>query len=172
MGNYRTGDEIITSFIDIDADPAYAFLYWPYVYIVSPLSNLLLNINSSIPSGDVLTFLSQLVPSFIKSHYDIYAEFNGFEGAQLVNPNLNMGTYFLAGYMSFGWFGMLISFTVLLVLYAYIKRAADNNIYNFFCYIVILQVVALSIFTNLLFYLPVVFQMCIFIYLGGDKLKI
>ncbi|WP_216238746.1 O-antigen polymerase [Polynucleobacter sp. JS-Polo-80-F4] len=172
MGNLRTGDEIITSFIDADADPSYAFLYWPYIYVVSPLSNLLLNINYSIPNGDVFTFLSQLVPSFIKSYYEIYAEFNGFEEVQLINPNLNMGTYFLAGYMSFGWLGMFISFSILLFLYAYIKKISGNNIYNFFCYIVIFQVVALSFFTNLLFYLPVVFQIFIFIYLGGDKSKI
>ena len=169
MGNFRTGDEVIVSFIGDDADPSYAFLYWPYVYIVSPLSNLLTNIDSTSPNGNLLTLLSQLIPSFIKNFYDIYSDFNGFEDIKLINKNLNMGTYYLPGFLSFGWLGMCISFLLLILIYGYLKIKSNNNIYFFFCYIVLLQVIALSFFTNILFYLPIVFQIFIFIYLGLKK---
>jgi oligosaccharide repeat unit polymerase len=171
MGSIRTGDDVITSFIGDGADEKFAILYWPYVYVMSPLSNLALNVENSTPNNDLLTFTSSLIPSPVKDYFHLNIGFVGFDNIELINPNLNMSTFYAPGFLSYGWLGMILYFIILSMVFKFIKSRVDNNFYYFLSYVVMLQILALTFFTNLLFYLPVVVQILIFYYLGFNEFK-
>ncbi len=162
LGSARTGDKVILSFMGQDASNSFAFLYWPYIYLTSSLSNLSLNITSSEPDYSIVTFFLFLIPTPLRVYLGLDNGFEQFSNMQLINPNLNMATYFSSGYLSFGWMGMAISFIILLASFLIIKCKASKNIYNFCSYLVIVQIIIFTFFANLLFYLPVVFQIIIF----------
>lgn len=170
LGNVRTGDDVISSFLGDDARVELAILYWFYVYAVSPTSNLALNIDSAQPDGSLATFMSSLLPTPVRQLFGLDQGFAGYSNALFVNDNLNMATYFAPGYLSFGWIGMIAMFLFLLLAFVLIKKNAKRNSYLMMCYPVIVQVCAFAPFTNLLFYLPVAFQIIIFVCLGEMRL--
>lgn len=162
IGNIRTGDEVISSFMGEDADISFSIFYWIYVYSVSPISNLSYNTEFSSPDWSFITLVSSLLPTPIRTFFGANHGFLGFENMLLINDNLNMATFFASGFFSFGWWGMFFLLFNLLFILAVIKKNYNSSPYFALCYAVLLQILLFSPFTNLLFYLPVFFQFPIF----------
>jgi len=82
---------------------------WVYVYLVSPISNLALNIEHGNAEFNwvPLRFLTPMVPSVILNQMGIDTSFRGSLG-ELVNPAFNVGTAFLGIYFDWGVSGILL----------------------------------------------------------------
>lgn len=137
-------------------------LLWVYTYMVSPLSNLDLNISEAIPSGDLGRYFVQLLPSPIRPYLGYDSGFEGFENVLLIHQSLNMGTTFFSAYLTMGWIGMWVHFSIFLLLSIFVIVKKNENKFHFLMYAVLVQIGVLSIFANLLFYLPVIFQLLVF----------
>lgn len=134
---------------------------WLYAYLVSPISNLQLNIDMATPSGNIVPYIQNILPTPVR--VAVFGDL-GFEGADnvyLVNQNLNVGTAYLMPYLSYGWLGMAFHSFMMFLFIVFISLLKGRGLYGVFLYAVLIQIFVFSIFTNLLFYLPVVFQVFI-----------
>lgn len=162
LGNMRTGGDVITSFLGDVGNEKFAVFYWFYIYVASPISNLALNFANAQPDGQMGTLLSTLLPTPARVALGMDKGFEGFDNIELVNSNLNMATFFAPGLLSFGLFGMSALALMLLAFIFFSKRGATRGGAAIFCLPVLVQISLFSAFTNLLLYLPVVFQIVIF----------
>jgi hypothetical protein len=89
-----------------------------YLYISSPLANLQKNtdiIKSSFSNNDVKTFAFYcIVPSSLTARIEDYLNLSPPE-CSLISPNLIVGSYYMNGYHTLGWYGMIILTVFLLV---------------------------------------------------------
>jgi oligosaccharide repeat unit polymerase len=166
MGQFRSGNEDLYNFMGSEVSGKFIFLYWPYVYLTSSLSNLSLNLDISLPDNSLATFFLPLIPMSLRGLFDVDYGFEKFSNINLINPNLNTSTFFASGFLSFGWMGMIVLFLFLLAILLILKRSASKSIYNYSSYLVIIQIISFTFFDNLLFYWPVFFQIIIFMILN------
>ncbi|HEY8784741.1 MAG TPA: O-antigen polymerase [Mucilaginibacter sp.] len=159
LGDFRTGGE---AFLQIasptDKWPQWlpsGFL-WVYIYITTPLNNLLFNFTFPVThlNFGFSNTLSILFPSVIRNIiFD--SSTDAFSG-NLVTQALNVSTAFTPPYIDMGFYGIGIfsffigSFSNLVWWVSGIKKI--------FFHAIIIQIIILSIFLNMFMYLPVVFQ--------------
>lgn len=141
-------------------------IIWFYIYAVSPMSNLILNLNNSMPSGNLADYFSSILPSPLRKM--IYGDkgFEGYSNIVLINENLNMSTAYISPFLSSGLIGIFLHSLILVLFLIFVKLVYRMNMYFHMIYFVTLQVFVLTIFTNVLFYLPIVFQIFIFSIFG------
>lgn len=164
IGNIRTGDDVITSFLGDTANQSLSVLYWGYIYIASPISNLSFNIPIVVPDESISTLFSGLLPTPLRTALGINKGFDGFDNIEFINPNLNMSTYYAPGLFSFGWAGMYFLQALLVFVLVFLKSCAKFGQLSILSIAVLVQVAIFSPFTNLLLYLPVFFQVFYFIF--------
>lgn len=166
VGNIRTGNEEFYSLVGVSSGwflllPA-GFL-WVYVYMASPISNLMYNlfIDKPVPNYDIGSFFVTLFPKFLRTEMFKSDNWNPnnlpFElTGNLENYNLNVGTAFMSGVVSFGFVGLLGMVVIHLVAAYLLRRSRGWNSVLF--YPVVLTSLALSIFAPSLLSLTALFQ--------------
>lgn len=144
---------------------------WFYVYLTSGMSNLFYNIDIIEP---VYTFgysFYNMLPSAVKIWMGIEGRNDLFV---FVDNNLNAATFY-SGYISdFGVFGafFLAAFVQFCCCYAY-ALAKRGRPWGVFAYAVVFQILIFSIFYDLFFILPVLFQfVLVFFYYCACQLRL
>lgn len=132
---------------------------WVYIYMTTPLGNL---INTSQLSSPLHSFLfpnttSLLFPSVLRDIiYGGAAQASVAFGGNLVSQAFNVSTAFIGPFQDFGWPGVAGLSIVLGLIseFCWHKRGMKGAL----VYAVIAQCVILTLFFNHLFYLPVITQ--------------
>lgn len=140
-----------------DAIPTGAL--WVYIYITAGLSNVFYNIDSVIPDYNFIHSLANLIPSTIKQYLELERANDLFV---FVDPNLNTSTGY-AGYISdFGFLGgfFMMAFIQLISCWVY-RNVQQGSLCSFFAYSVLFQVLIFSVFYDMFFLLPTLFQFVI-----------
>jgi oligosaccharide repeat unit polymerase len=160
LGNYRTGLKHLTDILEPHASipkNLYPFL-WIYAYVVTPFNNLNAVIDKITPLNSPILELSRLFPSFLRSYLpSIDPKTTGFA---LVHKNLTVSTFYQYSVIDFGrvWATLLMSFLQLLLVTRFRKAHKTLLAEDVIEYAVFYMMTFLSIFSNLFFFLPVVFQ--------------
>ena len=162
VGNFRTG---INTLINILQPKSYIpeFLYpllWIYAYVVTPFNNVNANIDSITPLGMPYNELTSLVPSFLRNSLEFDASGTGFS---LVHSNMTVSTFYIEPLLDFGRiyaFLFMTAFQLLFIL-SYRRALRSKTMIHIIEYSILYMISILSIFSNHLLYLPVVFQLVI-----------
>ena len=138
---------------------------WTYVYITSPLSNVIANINDINPSYFPYYSILELIPTAIRGI--IFP--NIVHSTKLVVENLNVSTFYIGFLEDFGILGTILIVTVMqfFIVYCYFS-ALCKKVWAIIAYAVLFQCLVFSIFCNL-FFLPVYFAQIILAMCLGKK---
>lgn len=132
---------------------------WIYVYLTAGLSNLFHNVDLVIPDYNFTHSLANLIPSAIKQWLELDRANDLFV---FVDPQLNTSTGY-AGYISdFGFLGgfFMMAFTQLICCLVY-RSCQQGKLWGILAYAVLFQVLVFSVFYDMFFLLPTLFQFVI-----------
>jgi oligosaccharide repeat unit polymerase len=171
IGDVRSGAE---AFRDL-AQPTDGFpdwapsgLLWAYIYITTPINNLLLTVHTLRPTYNLLLpdTAATLFPTVLRNViYGKQGAGEAISGA-LETQALNVSTAYVGPYQDMGYFG-IIGFSIIAALLCefYWHRC---GLWDIFAFSVFTQALALSLFYNLLFSLPILGQLIWFYYFTRD----
>jgi len=164
IGNIRTGLEHLVKILQPEPyiPESLHSLLWIYAYIVTPFNNVNAAIDSINPAGFPYMELNTLIPSTLRGYLSLNIEEIN-TGFKLVHQNMNVSTFYLSPILDFGAFYAfaLMCFVQLFLITAYRRAMTTKLPYDIVRYSILYMIVILSIFDNLLFALPVVFQLFI-----------
>jgi oligosaccharide repeat unit polymerase len=158
VGDFRSGaDNFISVAVPSDNWPLWlpsGFL-WVYIYITTPLNNLIYNFHFPVTDPDYLfpNTLSLLLPSVIRNL--IYHNQDTVSG-NLVSEAFNVSTAFMSSYKDIGYAGLMV-FSFVIGLISNITWWVRGPKRLFFRAITA-QCLILSVFYNHFFYLPIACQ--------------
>lgn len=135
---------------------------WVYIYITTPLNNLLFNFHFPITTPHYFfpSTLSLFLPSVLRN---LIFDPEMLGSGNLVTQAFNVSSAFVAPYIDMGKYGIVI-FSFYIGVFCNFTWWAEGSKQIFFRAITT-QIIILSIFYNMFMYLPVVFQFVwIFIY--------
>lgn len=129
---------------------------WFYVYLTAGLSNLFHNIDIVNPSYIPQFSFSNMLPSIVRELLGVDPRNDVFT---FVDANLNTSTGY-AGFVSdFGALGGVFFFGIIHIIICVIyKSALSGKPWSIFSYTVAVQIIAFSIFYDMFFLLPTLFQ--------------
>ncbi|KWV68417.1 O-antigen polymerase [Pseudomonas paracarnis] len=132
---------------------------WFYVYLTAGLSNLFHNIDSLIPAGGFSYTFSNMLPTIVRNFFEIDSRNDLFV---FVDRNLNTSTIYAGSVSDFGPVGGFFSVLIVQVIccYTYIL-ALKGKPWGIFAYTVSFQILTFSIFYDMFFLLPTLFQFAI-----------
>lgn len=167
VGDLRSGAEAFRGLAqptDSFPDWAPSGLLWAYIYITTPVNNLLLTTHTRRPSFNPLlpNTAATLFPTVLRNVvYGKEAAAEATSGA-LETQALNVSTAYVGPYQDMGNSG-IIGFSIIAALLCefYWHR---SGLWNIFAFSVFTQAFALSLFYNLLFSLPMLGQLIWFYY--------
>lgn len=119
---------------------------WAYVYVTSPINNVVYGTEHLEPVGAVHFSVAALVPTVLRVRlFDSTKRFP----LQMADPRFNTATWFAAFLADFGFFGAFAATTVLLMIAAaFYSFARAGQIWAVLGYSACFQAVALSIFAD------------------------
>ncbi len=129
---------------------------WFYVYLTAGLSNLFHNVETIVPTYNFTYSFSNMLPSAIKNYFDI-ASVNG--SLELVDISLNTSTNYVGFVSDFGPLGgfFFVAIIQFICCYCYLI-ALRGKPWGLFAYSVAFQVIIFSVFYDMFFLLPILFQ--------------
>jgi hypothetical protein len=127
--------------------------YMTYLYISSPLANLQKNINESKgfqnnDSKDFIfySFLPQSLTRRLEKNLSLTAP-----SCSLISPDLIVGSYFMTGFKTFGWLGMVLLVTWLIIfILAVILVIPRNSPFYMISFVLLCTTISMLIFDNML----------------------
>jgi oligosaccharide repeat unit polymerase len=136
---------------------------WAYLYVTTPINNLVNTIQSKISRNDPLfpNTTSSLFPSVLRPLIYGSSSREAYEG-DLVSNSFNVSTGYIAPFQDYGHSGMLlygVGIAIVCTVYWRKRSVRDTLIYS-----VLAQCLVLSTFFNHFFYLPIICQI-VWIYL-------
>jgi hypothetical protein len=139
-------------------------LLWAYIYITTPMNNLLYTMHLAHPIYNPLlpNTAATLFPTIIRNMiYGQQGSVDAISGSRVVDA-LNVSTAYVSPFQDMGRLGM-IGFSALsaTLCEAFWRK---NGFRNMFCFAVFTQALMLSLFYNLLFALPILGQLVWFCY--------
>ena len=91
-------------------------LFWPYIYISSPLANLQLNVTGRVATDvPALYFALEFLPDFVSKRI-VSEEAVSSISLILITPQLTVTTMYGLAFVLMGWLGMLLSFAYFIVI--------------------------------------------------------
>lgn len=140
---------------------------WAYVYLVTPLNNLLFAASVRAPAHTWSMFhtVAFLLPSVIRTHiYRTSADITG----PLVASNFNVSTAYIGPYLDLGRRGIILISALFGAAAGWAWRGRGPL--SLLTYAVLAQCTILSVFSDQFLYLPVIFQLFWFvIFLAGAQ---
>ena len=164
VGDIRTGRELFLSLANFTVKyPEWlpTGFGWVYIYMTTPILNLVSGIDTAGGITYDLSFMKGLLPSFLREFF-FEVDNDAFDNDWQVSGAFNVATGFLGIYFSFGYLGVIIFNFVLGFIYKLIITKI-TDIKLFLVTIVFSALTLLMLFTNNFFNLNTVSQM-IFIY--------
>lgn len=170
VGDFRTGSSDLIMVIGRSTENYPSWLpsgfLWVYLYMTTPLNNLLNNLDLGDYFFRSISTLAQLFPSVIRA---IAFPEGSFAEGQLVDPNLNVSTAFIDPMIDGGILG-IIFYSFFMGVIAYLFWLKRSRTFFMLGYSFIAQALILSIFFNHLLYLPYLMQLVWFrFFLKGLK---
>lgn len=167
FGDLRSGAEAFRSLAQPTAnfpDWAPSGLLWAYIYITTPINNLLYTMHTMHPLYNPLlpNTAATLFPSVIRSLIYGRDAASQASSGQLVVQALNVSTAYVGPFQDMGRAG-IIGFSILSSAFCEVFWH-KNGLRNILCFAVFTQALALSLFYNLLFSLPILGQLIFFYY--------
>lgn len=160
IGDLRTGAEAFRALAQpTDTYPTWlpSGVLWVYIYLTTPINNVVFTIHSWTPTFNVLfpNTTSLLFPSVLRNAiYPMDASTLGT--GDLVTEAFNVSTAFAGPYQDFGTLGV-VAFTALIGFCAAIYWTR-NSFKHALIYAVIGQCLLMTVFYNHFFYLPIISQ--------------
>ena len=143
---------------------------WAYIYITTPINNLVYNVKETRPAYNPLfpNTVATLFPSVVR--VVIYGDqLSDAESGQLVVSAFNVSTAYVGPYQDFGHTGMTL-FSVMtgaMCFFFWVR----NDLKNVLMLAVVTQCLILTLFFNHFFYLPVITQLAWIWYLFLPPLR-
>jgi oligosaccharide repeat unit polymerase len=164
LGDLRSGREGIIALARPTIEyPSYlpsGFL-WVYIYMVSPLNNVVNNI-SIAPYYAPVNIVSNLIPSFARDSFQELFTVNT-PIWELVNPILNVSSIHQKYITDFGLYGSNIIYFIMSFYFCYLLKRAKNDPRYGFALIVILHGIIVSFFVDFLLHLVFIAQLIFYI---------
>jgi len=132
--------------------------FWVYLYSTTSINNLEINIKNNKPVYYPKNSFKSLIPSVIQQLiYKNYGE--RVYDAEMGNEAFNTFTIYTNYLIDFGYYGAIIIFSIISFFFVWIYyKAKSGNPASYFMYPVFFQVFILSIFSDFILILPVIFQ--------------
>ena len=165
VGDFRTGKDDFFNLAAVSSNyPTWlpsGFL-WVYMYLVTPLNNLINVFNVIIPewSFGLTNSTVLLIPSFLRTL--IYGDLSYDSTYYLVTQAFNVSTAYIDPYRDLGYFGIFMFSSVAGFFVTLLGAKTNFKAILFFC--VLMQCNVLSVFYNHYMYLPIIFQLVIIYY--------
>jgi oligosaccharide repeat unit polymerase len=142
---------------------------WVYVYITSPMANLIANIEIVKPSYLPFQTLGALLPSVIRDKFQSGAD----DPIELIDSNLNVSTFYSNFLADYGIMGALImvAFIHFIIVIIYL-RVREGKAWAMVAYSVLYQCMIFSIFVNLFLLQTYIIQVVLSVYCGRLTRKI
>lgn len=144
---------------------------WAYIYITTPINNLLYTVDQTQPANNLLfpNTVATLFPSVIRTV--IYGnDLGAAESGELVVSAFNVSTAYIGPYQDFGYTGMILfSIMAALICQFFWFR---NDLQSFLMLAVVIQCLAITLFFDHFFALPVISQLVWLWYLFLPRLRI
>lgn len=162
-GDFRSGGEAFKQLAQPNGDWAYEIpsgVLWVYMYMSTPIANIQNIFETISPSEGFQHSLSMLLPSPIRSL--IYPsgldDDNAMKG--LITEAFNVSTFLNEFYLDYGTVYVYIALFIIGTFskWVYDKVRYELNYFSLLYYMILSQILTLSIFYNHFLYLPVVFQ--------------
>ena len=138
---------------------------WFYVYLTAGLSNFFHNVDTVAPTWGISYSLSNMLPSVVRSYLALDPRNDLFD---FVDPNLNTSTIYAGSVSDFGPMGGFIAVSVVQFVCCYVySLTLKGKPWGIFAYTVAFQILIFSIFYDMFFLLPTLFQfgICLLLYL-------
>jgi oligosaccharide repeat unit polymerase len=142
LGIGRASDKFLNSNIPTE-------LFWPYLYISSPLSNLQLNITDRVATDKPSLYMAlELLPDFVSKR--LVPE-DAVPGTQpiLVTEQLNVSTMYARPFLLMGWLGIFLSFMYFVIIVVVCLNALRGSKYFIATSSILSSLGFLNIFTNM-----------------------
>jgi hypothetical protein len=140
--------------------------YMTYLYVSSPLANLQENINKRKENFNEEDFKDLffycLVPGSFTSRLEKTLHLSSPE-CYLISPELIVGTFYMVGYFTLGWVGMIVMFLylfVIILLCLFVIRKWNN--FGLVTFSILSATVSLLIFSNFLNRLDVLIMLFVY----------
>lgn len=132
---------------------------WFYVYLTAGLSNLFHNIDSIVPAGGLSYTFSNMLPTVVRTYFEIGARNDLFV---FIDPNLNTSTIYAGSVSDLGPVGGFFAVLIVQIVccYTYVL-SLKRKPWGIFAYTVAFQILTFSIFYDMFFLLPTLFQFAI-----------
>lgn len=162
LGNVRTGYQgfMYVSQMKHAIDPLFVGVYWVYMYLSMTVSNLNKLITGGFPLIGLNAF-SGMVPTALAPYFGIDTSF--FTADYLVTPAYNVSGFFVSFYQGFGLIGAIVAAIIYgcIGAFSYGYWHKHKSELSLALLAVAMQIIILSFFDNMLFYLPCSFQFVI-----------
>ncbi len=136
--------------------------YWSYIYAGSPLANLNYHIESTgykVDDRIKSFFITQLLPDFISKRVALQYNIEK-KPPPLIYYFLNATTIYSESFYYIGWWGLIIMFLFLMIFYfLYILFSYRYKEYYIEALAILLTLCFLNIFSNMLYYSGLSFQL-------------
>jgi oligosaccharide repeat unit polymerase len=171
IGDYRGTQSSLITLVDDRYQNTFQRLpsgfLWFYIYLTSPLSNVVANIDLVQPTYVPYYSIANLIPT-VARNVIFPADFVRPDAFQLVVENLNVSTFY-AGYLSdFGLAGSILTVALLQLLIVIVYfNAKRKAVWAIIAYAVFFQCLVFSVFYNLLSSQVYVMQIVLALYFGG-----
>lgn len=144
-------------------------LFWPYLYMTSPLSNVQYNIETkevNFNENDLLSFfVNDCLPQTISKRLEM-----PYKNGKLINDSLNVGSVYMRPYVNLGWIGMILIYIFMFIFIEINTRliSPKSPLYPSLLSIIDL-IVIFNIFDNMFIFSGLVPAVLIAIYLAKIK---
>lgn len=138
---------------------------WFYVYLTAGLSNFFHNVDTVNPAWGFSYSLANMLPSVVKTFFQLDPRNDLFE---FVDANLNTSTIYAGSVSDFGPLGGFVAVTIVQFVCCYVySLTLKGKPWGIFAYTVAFQILIFSIFYDMFFLLPTLFQfaICVLLYL-------
>jgi len=127
------------------------FVFWTYIYIVSPLGNLNNTIKSKKIKPDLLNLVNLIKHDILLETIHKRIDFIGGKRneAVLVNQNFNASTMFIGGYLEMGYIGMILIFLYYMLFSLIYIILIQKNIYRLVGLSILSTNIFFGIFNNI-----------------------
>jgi oligosaccharide repeat unit polymerase len=161
IGDARTGGDTFRELAQPSQDyPEWlpSGVLWVYIYVSTPINNLVNTVQNTTPLDNVLfpNATSLLFPTVVREVLYNPTSLSDAVSGDLVTEAFNVSTAFVGPFQDFGMAGITL-FSILLALVS-MHYWRNLSLLGSLTYAVLAQCLAISVFFNHLFYLPVITQ--------------
>ena len=173
VGDLRSGSDAFRLLAEpTDAYPTWlpSGVLWVYIYITTPINNLIYTARTFPPLGSLLfpNTAATLFPTFLRT--TIYGtQLNQAESGNLITQAFNVSTAYVGPYQDYG----LVGVVLLSILTAFACQFFwyRKNLRDLLIFAVLTQCLAFTLFFNLFFALPVITQILWLAYFFMPKVR-